>query len=96
MGCINAIFTIILPRFAVYVAWFNDPTYWNALYGSQFLLGLGWLALPWTTLIYGLVAANGMSFVNWIFVLFAVLLDIGTYGLGLFGGRKQYSSYRER
>jgi hypothetical protein len=33
--------------------------------------------------------------INWIFVLLAVLLDLGTYGLGFFGGRKQYSNYRE-
>jgi len=94
MGCFNAIFTIILPRFALLVGWYNDPTFWNSLFGSQFLLGLGWLAIPWTTLIYGFVSPNGMTFVNWIFVLFAFLLDIGTYGLGFFGGRKEYSSYR--
>jgi hypothetical protein len=95
MGCINAIFGIILPRFALAVAWYNDSGYWNALLGSQLLLGLGWLVLPWTTLIYGFVAPNGMTLINWIFVLLAVLLDLGTYGLGFFGGRKQYSNYRE-
>jgi len=94
VGCFNALFAIILPRFALLVGWYNNPAAWNALYGSQLLFGLGWLAIPWTTLIYGFVAPNGMSLVNWIFVLLAFLLDIGTYGLGFFGGRKQYSSYR--
>jgi len=94
MGCLTGVFGIVLPRFALLVGWYNNPTAWNALYGSQLLFGLGWLAIPWTTLIYGFVAPNGMSLVNWIFVLLAFLLDIGTYGLGFFGGRKQYSSYR--
>ena len=94
MGCFSALFSIILPRFALLVGWYNNPNAWNALYGSQLLFGLGWLAIPWTTLIYGFVAPNGMSLLNWIFVLLAFLLDIGTYGLGFFGGRKQYSSYR--
>jgi len=94
MGCLTGVFGIVLPRFALLVGWYNDPNYWNTLLSSQLWLAVGWLAIPWTTLIYGFVAPNGMSLVNWIFVLFAFLLDIGTYGLGFFGGRKQYSSYR--
>jgi hypothetical protein len=35
-----------------------------------------------------------MSFVNWIFLLFALLIDLGTWGVGFFAGRKEYSSYR--
>jgi hypothetical protein len=94
MGCINAIFGFILPRLALLAAWSNDSAYWNSLLGSQLLLGLGWLVLPWTTLIYGFAASNGMTFLNWIFVLLAVAADLGTYGLGFFGGRKEYSNYR--
>ena len=36
-----------------------------------------------------------MTFLNWIFVAFAVLLDLGTWGAGFFGGRKQVSNYRD-
>ena len=56
MGCINLIFGAILPRLALLSGWSNDPVYWNNLFGSQVLLGLGFIALPWTTLIYGFVA----------------------------------------
>jgi len=94
MGCITGSFGLILPRFALLAAWANDQAYWNALLGSQLFLGLGFLFLPWTTLIYGFAAHNGMSLLNWIFVIFAVLADLGTYGIGYFGGRKDYSSYR--
>jgi hypothetical protein len=94
MGCITGIFGLILPRFALLAAWVNDQAYWNAVLGSQLLLGLGFIALPWTTLIYGFAAHNGMTFFNWILVLLAFLADIGTYGIGFFGGRKEYSSYR--
>ncbi len=95
MGCVTAIFGIILPRFTLLVGWYNDPNYWNALFNSQLWLGLGFLFLPWTTLIYGFAAPNGMSFINWIFVGLAVLLDLGTWGAGFFGGRKQVSNYRD-
>ena len=89
-----AIFGAVLPRFVLLVGWSNDPAGWQAAIGGPVLLLGGFLFFPWTTLIYGFVAPNGMTLVNWIFVLLAFLLDIGTYGLGFFGGRKQYSSYR--
>lgn len=95
MGCIGAVFGIILPRFALLAAWYNDQAYWNSLLGSQLLLGLGFLFLPWTTLVYGFTAVNGMSFLNIIFLIFAFLGDLGTWGAGVFGGRKEYSNYRD-
>ncbi len=95
MGCVTVLLGAIAPRFALLVGWYNDPDTWNALLGSQLLLGLGFLFLPWTTLIYGFSAANGMSLINWIFVGLAVLLDIGTWGGGFFGGRKEVSNFRD-
>ena len=92
MGCITGLFGIIIPRFVLLVGWYNDPDFWNALFGSQLLLGLGWLIAPWTTLIYGFVSPNGMTFINWIFVALAFLLDISTYGLGAFAARKERTS----
>ena len=92
MGCFTGLFGIIIPRFVLLVGWYNDPAFWNGLLGSQLLLGLGWLILPWTTLIYGFTSPNGMTLINWIFVALAALLDLGTYGFGAFAARKQRSS----
>jgi hypothetical protein len=89
-----AIFGAILPRFVLLVGWANDQTYWGALFGSPILLLGGFLFLPWTTLVYGLAQANGMSILNWIFLAFALLIDLGTWGIGFFSGRKEYSAYR--
>jgi hypothetical protein len=89
-----AIFGAIIPRFALLVGWYNDQTFWTNLYGSPFLFLLGFLFLPWTTLIYGLAAPNGMTIVNWIFLAFGLLIDLGTWGIGFFAARKQESFYR--
>jgi hypothetical protein len=35
-----------------------------------------------------------MTFINWIFLGCAVLLDLGTWGIGVFAARKQTSNYR--
>ena len=84
----------ILPRFVLIAAWANDQTFWSNLFGSPILFLGGFLLLPWTTLIYGLVQVNGMSLLNWIFVLCAVAADLGTWGVGALAGRKEVSNYR--
>ena len=89
-----AIFGAILPRFVLLVGWANDQAGWqNAVGGPDLLLG-GFLFFPWTTLIYGFVAPNGLSFLNIIFLIGAFLIDLGTWGVGYFASREQVSNYR--
>ena len=90
----TTIFSAIVPRVFLLVGWVNDPTYWNAVFGSQIWLVGGFLVLPWTTFVYGFVQRNGLSLFNWLFILGALALDLGTWGFGVFAGRKEYSSYR--
>jgi hypothetical protein len=35
-----------------------------------------------------------MTVVNWIFLAFGLLIDLGTWGIGFFAARKQESFYR--
>jgi hypothetical protein len=55
----------------------------------------GFLFFPWTTLTYGFVAPNGLTLLNLIFLAFALLADLGTWGIGAFATRRQVSSFRE-
>ncbi len=89
-----AIFGAILPRFAILAGWVNDQAGWKAVFGSEIWLLGGFIFLPWTTLIYALVQPNGLSLLNWIFLGCALLIDLGTWGVGFFAGRKEYSAYR--
>ena len=89
-----AIFGAILPRFVLLVAWSNDQPYWSSLFGSPIWFLGGFLFFPWTTLIYGLAQANGLSLLNWIFIPAAVAVDLGTWGIGAFATRKEVSNYR--
>jgi hypothetical protein len=88
------IFGALLPRFVLLVGWYNDPTAWTSLFGSGVWFLFGFLFFPWTTLIYGFVVQNGMSLINWIFVGAALLIDLGTWGIGAFATREQVSNYR--
>ena len=89
-----AIFGAALPRLVLLVGWVNDPNSWTSLFGSPIWFLFGFLFFPWTTLIYGMVALNGMTLINWIFVLGALLIDLGTWGIGFFASRQQVSNYR--
>jgi hypothetical protein len=88
------IFGALVSRVILAVAWTNDGAYWGSLFGSPILFVGGFLFLPFTTLVYGLAQSNGMSILNWIFLLLAFAADLGTWGLGIFAGRKEVSNYR--
>jgi hypothetical protein len=61
---------------------------------NPLILGLGFLFVPWTTLMYVLFwTANGLGLVGWIFVIVGFLGDIGTYGGGFLGNRSRVESY---
>jgi hypothetical protein len=90
-----AIFGAILPRFAILAGWANDQAGWKAVFGSEVWLLGGFLFLPWTTLIYAFAQRNGLSLLNLIFLACALAIDLGTWGIGFFAGRKEYSSYRD-
>ena len=89
-----AIFGAILPRFALLVGWSNNPASWEAIFGSPVWFLGGFLFFPWTTLIYGFVQPNGLSLFNIIFLIGALLIDLGTWGVGIFATRREVSNYR--
>jgi hypothetical protein len=89
-----ALFGAILPRFMLLVVWSNDQTYWANLLGLPVWFLGGFLFFPWTTLVYGFAAVNGLSLLNWIFIGAALLIDLGTWGIGFFASREQVSNYR--
>jgi hypothetical protein len=88
-----AIFGAILPRFALLAAWSNDQSYWASLFGSPVWFLGGFLFFPWTTLVYGFAQVNGLSLLNWIFIGAALLIDLGTWGIGAFATKQQADSY---
>lgn len=89
-----AIFGALLPRLVLLVGWTNDQAGWAGIFGSPVWFLGGFLFFPWTTLVYGLAVQNGMSLLNWIFVISALLIDLGTWGIGFFASREQVSNYR--
>ncbi len=87
---ILALLLALSPRFILFFMWLFQSSRLDAFNGF-WLPFIGFLFLPFTTLMYMLVwsASNGVSFVGWMLVFFAFLMDMGSYGSG-YRSRKEY------
>jgi hypothetical protein len=98
MCCGIALLGILGPR-ALIVFWYIvDPARWSLIFNHQiFLPALGFILLPWTTIMYVLFwTAGGIEPIGWLFIVLAVLADLATYGGGGFGNRDRMRGYYNR
>jgi hypothetical protein len=89
MCCFVTALLLAGPRLAILVWWIYTPIYITTLFQSWIWPLLGWVFLPWTTLMYMTVAnpgGGGIIGFDWIILGLGVFADMATY----FGG------YRER
>jgi hypothetical protein len=82
------LFTLLFlgPRAGIIVYWLAWPARWEVAFSTFIVPFAGFLILPWTTLMYLLVAPNGIDGLDYLFLGLAVLLDLtsltsgGAYG----------------
>jgi hypothetical protein len=97
MGCLFLLITLLSPRLGIIFLWaFTDwvvPRSFNTWIWP--LLGL--IVLPWTTLLYILVAApaGGISFWGWLLVALGLLMDISSH-VQSYNNRGQATAYYQR
>jgi len=80
--CIVAIGALIGPRVAIVAWWLLDPARWALAFSSALLPILGFILLPWTTVVYVWLAPGGIDTLGLIFLVLAVIVDVGAYGGG--------------
>ena len=94
MNCLFAVLGLIIPRVIAVGWWLADPARWSTVFGGTLLPVLGFLFLPWTTVMVVLSwTSSGFSLLGWIFIFFAFMADIATYGGGFLGNKERVSSY---
>jgi hypothetical protein len=89
MCCLVALAGLVSPRLVLVLWWLLDSARWSALFDNLIVPVLGFLFLPWTTLVYVFFAPTGFGGLAPIVVVIAVLIDAGTYGGGVFGNRRR-------
>jgi hypothetical protein len=85
--CLLALLALISPRLVLFLLWiFGDLL--SRAFSSWVLPLLGFFLLPWTTLAYAAfwswAPGHHLRFFDWLFVVLAFVIDLGSYGGGRF------------
>lgn len=93
MCCVVTSLFFLGPRIAIIVWWLLQPLRWSAAFPTFFYPLLGFIFLPWTTLMYVLVQPQGISGFAWILLGLALLIDVSGWAGGGFGNRNRVRGY---
>jgi len=94
MCCVFTILVFLGPRFAGAIWWLVQPARWNLVFQNWLWPLLGLIFLPWTTLMYVIVAPGGINGLwEWLFIGLAVIADIASYTGGGYGNRRRIPGY---
>lgn len=91
MCCFITTLLLLGPRAAILVWWFIQPLRFSAAFSTFIWPLLGFIFLPWTTLMYLIVWSPGAGIYgfDWVWLTFALLADIGMHGGGAYGNRQR-------
>lgn len=79
MCCVFLALMFTGPRLAAIVWWLLQPARFNLIFSNIVMPILGILFLPWTTLMYLILAPGGITGWEWLFFILGVFFDIGSY-----------------
>ena len=89
MGCAVFLLSLIGPRVALAFVWIFTG-FVDRAFEAIWVPVLGFVFLPWTTLVYSLLHDGaGVSTLGWFFVALALLGDIGSLTAAARGGRRR-------
>jgi uncharacterized BrkB/YihY/UPF0761 family membrane protein len=96
MCCAFLLLLTLGPRIFGAFWWIFQPIRWQAAFSSwpsAYWIWpiLGIIFLPWTTIMYILVAPGGVTGWDWLWIGIMVFADIASYGGGI--GRKRVPGY---
>jgi hypothetical protein len=89
MCCAITILLLIGPRAAALVWALLEPARWQITFDNLVVPCLGIIFLPWTVLAYVLVAPGGVGGFDWVWLILAFLIDIGSLSGGAYRNRER-------
>lgn len=94
MCCFFTALVLFGPRLAILVWWLINPARWALAFPASFIWPLlGFLFLPWTTIMYVIVFTGGVVGFDWIWLGLGLLVDISSYVGGGYGNRDRMPGY---
>ncbi len=67
------------PRAGILIWWLLDRALWGQAFSRFLWPVLGFLFLPWTTLVYVYVSTGGVMGLEWVWLALALFIDISSY-----------------
>jgi hypothetical protein len=94
MCCLLTSLVLLGPRAVILLWWLFDQARWEAAFDSFLVPFIGFVALPWTTIMFVLVAPTGnLVGFDWVWLGLGFLADIAGYAGSGYGQRSRYSGY---
>ena len=87
MCCLFTTLVLLGPRIGGALWWIFQPLRWEVAFSSFIWPVLGLIFLPWTTIMYVAVSPAGITGFDWVWIILAVIVDIGSYSGGAYGNR---------
>ncbi len=97
-GCLTA-FVAMFSRMALLIFWISRPVAWNATFSTAIIPCLGFLFLPFTTMIYAwlmLPGTNGITGIqgaDWLWLGLALFSDLATIASAGYANRQAIPGY---
>jgi hypothetical protein len=91
MCCLFTVLVFLGPRAGILVWWLLQPARWQAAFENFIVPALGFIFLPWTTLMYVLVFAGGVTGFDWVWLGLGLVADIAWWAGA--AGRKRVPGY---
>ena len=87
MCCLFTILFLLGARAVDIVWWIAQPARWDAAFSSVLWPILGIIFAPWTTMMWVLVSPGGVHGIDWLWIVLAVIVDVGFWGGGAYTNR---------
>ena len=87
MCCFFTALVFLGPRAGILIWWLINPVRWQATFTNFIWPLLGFIFVPWTTLMYVLVAPGGVISFDWVWIALAVFADVAMWAGGGIGNR---------
>ena len=93
MCCFAAALLLAGPRLGILVWWLVDQVRWNLAFDTFLVPLLGFLFLPWTTIMYVLVFQGGITGFDWVWLGIGLFLDFSSWAGGGYTNRGRMRGY---
>jgi len=97
MCCLFAVLVFLGPRTALGLWWLFDMAWFSRVYDTFIWPLLGFIFLPFTTLMWSLILkfdpVTGVSGINWVWIILALIVDITSYGGSGYGNRNRIPGF---